>query len=331
MVSPSIGHVVCPKKDFMKTQTIPVIDLSDFNNPSKKQGVIEQVGKSFHEIGFIAIENHGVDQSLIEQAYKVAESFFVKPIELKTQYEDEKSFEPRGFSQMGKEHVKGLTTPDLKEFWHVGRENFESSFNQSKYPSNVWPKEEEEFKQVMLNLYEQLEDCACQILEASAMHLGLSQYYMCDMITDGNSVLRLAHYPPVPEGTHASVFRSAPHEDIDLVTLLCEANGEGLEILTKENEWLPIRSHKGQIIVNVGDMLQSLSNGYYRSTTHRVTNNNLDKNRRLSMPFFVHPRPEIDLTPLKNLGNPKYPTITAGQYFNQRLTEIGFGHSRGKK
>ena len=316
----------------MKPQTIPVIDISDFDHPLKRSDLINRLGKAFHEIGFVAIENHGVDESLILEAYKIAESFFLKPIETKIQYENPKAFEPRGFSQIGREHVKGLAVPDLKEFWHVGRENFEFSSHQQKYPQNVWPREEEKFQTVMLELYNQLEDCACRILEASAIFLGLPPFYMCDMITDGNSVLRLAHYPPVPEGTNPSVFRSAPHEDIDFITLLCEATGAGLEILSKNGEWLPVHSYKGQIIVNVGDMLQNLSNGYYRSTTHRVTNNSLDRNRRLSMPFFVHPRPEIDLTPvsstLVDLGSSKYPEITAGEYFAQRLTEIGFGNSK---
>jgi isopenicillin N synthase-like dioxygenase len=318
----------------MKHQTIPVINLTDFDNPTKRNEVIQQIGKGFHEVGFIAVENHGVDQRLIEQAYKIMESFFSRPLDTKTQYEDDRAFEPRGFSQMGKEHVKGQNIPDLKEFWHTGRESFEVASHQNKYPVNVWPKEEPKFRQVMLDLYDQLEDCACRILEASAMYLGLEPFFMCDMITDGNSVLRLAHYPPIPEGTNPSAFRSAPHEDIDFITLLCEANGEGLEILKKDGEWLPVHSYKGQIIVNVGDMLQNLSNGYYKSTTHRVTNNNLDRNRRLSMPFFVHPRPEIDLSPITSsihdLGKVKYPQIKAGDYFNQRLTEIGFGSSRGK-
>ena len=305
-----------------------MIDLSHFSDPTKRVEVIKKIGNAFHEIGFIAVENHGVNQDLIAKAYQIAESFFTRPLETKKQYEDEKAFEPRGFSQIGKEHVKGMKVPDLKEFWHVGRESFEVIENQAKYPGNVLPSEEAEFKQTMLELYDQLEDCACRILEASAMHLGLPPFSMCDLVTDGNSVLRLAHYPPIPEGTDPATYRSAPHEDIDFITLLCEANGDGLEILKKNGEWLPIRSYKGQIIVNVGDMLQNLSNGYYVSTTHRVSNNNMDKNRRLSMPFFVHPRPETNLEPLASLGAPKFPKISAGEYFSQRLTEIGFGHTK---
>lgn len=294
--------------------------------------MISLVGNAFHEVGFIAIENHGIDQALIDLAYECSNNFFLLPLETKKRYEEIKAFEPRGFSQMGREHVKGIKAPDLKEFWHTGRESFEIISNKNKYPQNTWPEEVNNFRDVMLKLYDQLEDCACQILEASAIHLGLPQYTMCDMITDGNSVLRLAHYPPVPTDTDPATFRSAPHEDIDFITLLCESTGEGLEILKKDGTWLPVHSYKGQIIVNAGDMLQNISNGYYKSTTHRVSNNNLDRNRRLSMPFFVHPRPEIDLTPIMNsnkyLGEPKYPSITAGEYFSQRLTEIGFGKTK---
>lgn len=319
-----------------KQQTIPVVDLSGFAEGGKaREQVIQNIGKGFQEIGFIAVENHGVDQELIKRAYQITEKFFKQPTEIKEAYEDATMFEPRGFSSMGREHVKGISTPDLKEFWHVGRETNEDGSIAAQFPKNLWPMELAESKTIMTELYDQLEMCACHILEASAMYLGRPQFFMCGMVENGNSVLRLAHYPPVPEGITPSVFRSAAHEDIDFITLLCEATGPGLEILNKKGEWLPVHAYEGQIIVNVGDMLQNLTNGLYLSTTHRVTNNNMDRNRRFSMPFFVHPRAEVNLSPLPECvsdkgRDPRYRDITAGQYFSERLTEIGFGKSAQK-
>lgn len=314
-----------------KEQTIPVVSLKGFlNEPAERERIIKEIGSAFCEVGFVAIEDHGIDPNLIKIAYQTSEEFFLKDYEVKKNYEDASMFEPRGFSSMGREHVRGLKTPDLKEFWHVGRENDETGKSQNKYPKNIWPQEVSSFQSTMLALYDQLEECACHVLEAAALYIGLPQYSMCEMVTDGNTVLRLAHYPPVPENIDPATFRSAPHEDIDLVTLLCEATGEGLEILDKNKNWLPVHSYEGQIIVNVGDMLQNLTNGFYKSTTHRVSNNNKDRNRRLSMPFFVHPRAEVDLTPLeiclpKTGGSRKFRGLTAGEYFKERLTEIGFG------
>lgn len=318
-------------------QTIPVIDLSHFhsNDPATKSQCIHDIGRAFHEVGFISVVNHGVPTHLIKDAYDKVEKFFLLPDPVKRKYENLLPGDPRGFSSMGREHVKNMKVPDLKEFWHVGREGLESGDAQNLYPKNPWPTEVESFKPTMLALYDQLELVACHILEAAAMHLGLPQFYMCNFVTDGNSVLRLAHYPPVPEGTDPATFRSAPHEDIDFVTLLCEATGDGLEILQRDGTWLPVRNLPGQIIVNSGDMLQNLTNGYYKSTTHRVTNNNLDRSRRFSMPYFVHPRAEVDLSPIpegleRTGGQPKFEAVSAGAYFQKRLNEIGFGPSTVK-
>lgn len=313
-------------------QTIPVIDLSDFHSESAevRERCVQAIGRGLHKIGFISIIHHGVSGELIEDAYAKAEEFFLQPLALKQKYENLLPGDPRGFSSMGREHVRGVKAPDLKEFWHTGRETLENGEEQALYPSNPWPSEVAEFRETMLKLYDELEMVACYLLEAAAMHLGLPQFSMCDRVTDGNSVLRIAHYPPVPEGTDPSTFRSAPHEDIDFITLLCEATGDGLEIQQMDGSWLPVRNFPGQIIVNAGDMLQNLTNGYYRSTTHRVSNNNLDRKRRFSMPFFVHPRAEVDLRPIPEAlrltgGKSIFPPISAGSYFQQRLQEIGFG------
>jgi len=314
-------------------QTIPVIDLSLFHDAGEgRKRCIREIGEGFRDVGFIAVENHGIPDGLIRKAYQIANDFFQLPFATKNRYERVEGGEPRGFSGMGKEHVRNQTQPDLKEFWHVGREYLEDGTQQAVFPRNVWPEEVQAFRQCMVKLYDELEMVACYILEAAAMYLSLPQYSMCERVENGNSVLRLAYYPPVPADVTPDTFRSAPHEDIDFITLLCEATGDGLEILQKNGSWLPVRALNGQIIVNAGDMLQNLSNGFYKSTTHRVTNNDMDRNARMSMPFFVHPRAEVDLTPLagcvEKLGaNPKYRSISAGEYFMERLTEIGFGNA----
>ncbi|MEL6470777.1 MAG: 2OG-Fe(II) oxygenase family protein, partial [Cyanobacteria bacterium J06623_4] len=225
-----------------------------------------------------------------------------------------------------KEHAKDSSAPDLKEFWHVGRE--QPTRHPVSYPENIWPREVPQFQPVMATLFEQLETCATSLMEACAQYLDQPTDFFCTQVTEGQTILRVIHYPPIPEDITPASQRAAPHEDINLITLLCEATTPGLEILTRDGDWLPVQPIPGQIIVDTGDMLQSLSNGLLRSTTHRVVNPSSSRDRRFSMPFFVHPRPEFDLTPLPSAvestgGVRQFPAQTAGEYLQQRLREIG--------
>lgn len=309
-------------------QTIPVLDLRDFHSQGERQqAFVTQLGQALETIGFFAVIHHGVETELIQQAYAAAQAFFALPDAIKRQYEIPELNGQRGFTAFGREHAKDHPYPDLKEFWHVGREWPAVSLPHSDPRANLAIREVPQFKAVMNALYAQLEACAVQLLQACALYLGAAPTFLSDMVHGSDTILRIIHYPPIPPEAHPASLRSAPHEDINLITLLCEATADGLELLQRDGTWRPIAALPGQIIVDSGDMLQQLTNGRLRSTTHRVVNPGCDRDRRFSMPFFVHPRREIDLTPLPScvayMGQPAFPSITAGDYLHQRLREIG--------
>lgn len=310
----------------MTAQTIPILDLQDFTQGKNTEAFVEALGRSLSDIGFFALVNHGVEQRLIDAAYGAAEAFFALPETTKRQYEIAEMKGQRGFTQFGKEHAKDSSAPDLKEFWHLGRE--QPTAHPVSYPDNIWPREVPQFRPVMSQLFEQLETCAGHLMEACAQYLQQPTDFFNTQVSEGQTILRVIHYPPIPEDAIPASQRAAPHEDINLITLLCEATTPGLELLTNDGKWLPVQTTPGQIIVDTGDMLQALSNGLLKSTTHRVVNPDNSHNRRFSMPFFIHPRPEFDLTPRPNCiqktgGNQLFPEQTAGEYLAKRLEEIG--------
>ena len=312
-------------------QTIPVVDLNDFlGSPAAKERFVGTMGDALKDIGFFALQNHGVDYRLIEKAYQISKHFYDLPVETKKKYEDLALKGQRGFTSFGREHAKGNNAPDLKEFWHVGRELGPSAKHYNEYPKNIWPTEIPEFKEVMLELYRQLDVCSMRLLEACSLYIGEAPELLPSMAKDGNTILRVINYPEVSPDYNPASIRAGAHEDINFITLLCEATAGGLELLKRDGTWLPIHALKGQIIVDTGDMLQNLTNGLLKSTTHRVVNPDNSREQRFSMPFFVHPRSEVDLSPLpksvaKTGGEKTYPNISAGQYLEQRLREIGLG------
>ena len=320
------------------SSSIPILNLQNFlhGSPTQRQHFVTTLGQSLETIGFFALENHDIDAQLIRSAYNAATDFFTLPETIKQRYERPDIHRQRGFTCFGQEHAKDSTAPDLKEFWHVGRE---------KELANPWPEEVPHFQTSMSRLYQQLEHCAMHVLRACADYLDLPNGFFDAEAIEGKSILRILHYPPIPENMASQSLRAAPHEDINLITLLCESTGPGLELLQTDGSWLAIESLPGQIIVDTGDMLQALSNGVFKSTTHRVINPDhgqpqkqpIDKadskfspneDHRFSLPFFMHPRSDFDLTPLPSCikrtgGRPKFPSQTAGQYLKQRLEEIG--------
>ena len=307
-------------------QTLPVLDLKDFTDDTNPEAFVQAFGAALCDLGFFALVNHGVEQRMIDAAYGAAEAFFALPDITKTQYEIAELHGQRGFTQFGKEHAKDSEAPDLKEFWHLGRQ--QPTANPVSYPDNIWPREVPHFQLVMQTLFEQLERCADHLMKACAQYLHQPNTFFDTQIAEGQTILRVIHYPPVPEDVEPASQRAAAHEDINLITLLCEATTPGLQVLTRKGKWLPVTPIAGQIIVDAGDMLQALTNGLIRSTTHRVVNPDNSRDRRFSMPFFVHPRPEFDLTPLPDCiqrtgGKSKFPDQTAGEYLTQRLKEIG--------
>ncbi|MEC9465170.1 MAG: 2-oxoglutarate and iron-dependent oxygenase domain-containing protein, partial [Myxococcota bacterium] len=317
----------------MTEQTIPVIDLNDFTSGQEadRKRFVKTLGEALVDLGFFAVTNHGVDPTLIKRAYSLSESFFSLQEERKLAYEFEELRGQRGFVSFGREHAKGVDAPDLKEFWHVGRELAQGHELESVYGHNIWPSHEdapEDFKTVFLELYRQLEVCSKTLLRACALFLGEAEDFLADMTIDGDTILRIIHYPPLADEREPDSIRAAAHEDINLITLLCESTDAGLELLQRDGQWRPIHALEGQIIADCGDMLQNLTNGLLKSTTHRVVNPDNDRSRRFSMPFFVHPRAEVDLSPLpscisKNPDGGEFQTITAREFLLQRLREIG--------
>lgn len=314
----------------MATKSIPVVDLSKYTHSvaADKKNFVKDIGRAFHEIGFVGVKNHGIPTTLIEQFYNSAKAFFSLPTDEKKKYEIPGMAGQRGYTSFGKEHAKHSTVGDLKEFFQIGQEVAADSGRKKDYPENVQVKEVPEFHRTGFELYRSFERTGGALLEAIAEYLELGSDYFKDKIKDGSSILRAIHYPPITREP-ASAIRAEQHEDINLITLLVGASAGGLQLLSKEGKWLDIVPEEDEIVINVGDMLQRLTNNYLKSTTHRVVNPPREEWHlpRLSIPFFLHPVPEMDLTCLPNCvsaHNPlHYDSITAGAYLNERLREIG--------
>ena len=315
----------------MTTFTIPVVDLADFTstNADVRGRFVTTLGDALRDLGFFALTGHQVGVPEIRGAYALLTQLFAIDEAAKVKYENLALKGQRGYISFGREHAKdNADAPDLKEFWHVGQELRAGHRLPAEYPANIWPREVPEFKPAMLALFDKLESSALTLLEACSLYLGESASRLSDIAVDGNSILRLIHYPPIAPDRHPASIRAAAHEDINLITLLIEATDSGLELKTRSGAWLPVVTPKDCIIVDAGDMLQNLTNGYFKSTTHRVVNPNNQRSRRLSMPFFVHARSEVPLDPLPSCiartgGKATFPPITAGQYLHKRLVEIG--------
>jgi isopenicillin N synthase-like dioxygenase len=309
-------------------KNIPTVDLNDYTSGggASRSRLIETLGDGLQEFGFLNVEGHGIDSSLIRGTYDLWKRFFALPDEVKRKYAGVEGG-ARGYTPFGVEHAKDNPLPDLKEFWHVGQEPPAGHPFRNEYPANVWPAEIPEIQEPTLRLYSSLERVAENLLRALAEYFEMPRDSFSSMMDVGNSILRILHYPPVkPE--YAPAVRAAAHEDINLITLLCEATDSGLEILTREGEWMAVETGPGQIVVDAGDMLSRFTNEVIPATTHRVVNPAENAARdRFSMPFFVHPYSSCDLTiPERFTGPdnpPKYPPITAGQFLEQRLREIG--------
>ena len=311
-------------------QNIPSIDLADFlsGDPARKQLFVRQLGEAYENIGFVALRNHGLSHDLLDNLYRQVKAFFDLPLEVKIKYEIEGLAGQRGYTSFGKEHAKEASEGDLKEFWHFGQEVTDDNPIKNTYEPNIWCEELPEFNKVGIEAYKALENAGKEMLRAIAIFLGLDEFYFDEKIHNGNSILRPIHYTPIV-GEPKNAVRAGQHEDINLITLLMGASAEGLEILTLKKEWVPVTALPDQIVVNVGDMLQRLTNNRLKSTTHRVVNppRELWSTPRYSIPFFLHPRMDMRLDCLESCvtkENPlAYSPISAGVYLAERLREIG--------
>tara|TARA_Y100000590_G_scaffold102463_1_gene116447 strand:- start:929 stop:1873 length:945 start_codon:yes stop_codon:yes gene_type:complete len=304
---------------------VPTLDIGKFTSGEKSlmKEFSNEIGTSFNQTGFAIIKNHGLTTETTKTLYKTMISFFDLDDEKKIKYYFPELYGQRGYVIKGQEHAKGSSKGDLKEFFHIGNPVISS-------PKNVWPVEVDNFEQVGSNAFLTLENIGLTILEALAIYLDLNQEYFSDKVKGGESIMRSIHYYPLKsDDVSDGAVRAAAHGDINLITLLMGASADGLEILTKENKWIPIRSEPDQLVINVGDMLERLTNNKLMSTIHRVVNPSKEQlnTSRYSIPFFMHPKPEMDLSCLENCidkNNPKsFEDTTAGQFLEERLKEIG--------
>jgi isopenicillin N synthase-like dioxygenase len=317
----------------MTQVNIPRLDLNTYihGNDQQRKQFSDEIGKAFNETGFVTITNHGLSKALIDKLYVEVKSLFALPENTKLKYEIPELAGQRGYTGKSKETAKGFKTPDLKEFWQIGQTVANDSPLKADYPDNIFVTELSDFNITTQEVYKRLEQAGIHLLRAIATYLNLPVDYFEDKVKEGNSILRTLHYFPItnPEALPDDAVRAGAHEDINLITLLIGASADGLELLTRDNEWFPVKAYGEDLVVNVGDMLQRLTNNKLKSTTHRVVNPPKDqmKNSRYSVPFFLHPKPGMSLACLPSCiddANPKkYTDITAGEYLDERLREIG--------
>lgn len=309
---------------------IPSVDLADFlsDDPKRKQKFVDEIGAAYEEIGFVSLKNHFLDDQLVDGLYKEIKDFFALPVEVKKKYEIEGLGGQRGYVSFGKEHAKGKKEGDLKEFWHFGQEPAADANLTEEYPDNVQVSELENFNKTGMEAYRMLEKTGVYVLRALALYIGLDEFYFDHWANNGNSILRPIHYPPITEEPKGAV-RAGAHGDINLITLLMGASAGGLQVLRNDGVWIDAIPAEDELVINVGDMLERHTNNKLRSTIHRVVNPPKEQwdTPRYSIPFFMHPRSDMKLNCLPECitdENPKaYPDITAGEFLNQRLVEIG--------
>lgn len=312
------------------TKGIPSVNLADFlsGDDTQKQHFINSIGKAYEEIGFVALKGHFLSKELVDNLYKNIKAFFGLPLATKKQYHIEGIGGQRGYTAFGMEHAKGKTEGDLKEFWHFGQYLSDEENKAFGYPNNVEVEELPDFNKYGKETYQMLEKTGIYVLRALALYLGLDEFYFDDKVKKGNSILRPIHYPPITEEPKGAV-RAAAHGDINLITLLMGAQGRGLQVQKHDGTWVDAIAEDDELVINVGDMLSRHTNNKLKSTIHQVVNP--DKSQwgkpRFSIPFFMHPISEMDLSVLPNCISEKepkkYENITAGEFLNQRLREIG--------
>ena len=307
---------------------IPSVDLGDFlsDDINKRNDFIENIGKAYENIGFVALKGHFLDKDLVDELYNQVRYFFSLPNETKSKYEIQGLAGQRGYTSFGKEHAKGRTTGDLKEFFHFGQHL--PPPNREEYPENVLVDERPDFNAVGQKTFAALEKTGCFVLRALAIHLGLDELYFDPFVKGGNSILRAIHYPPITEEPK-NAERAAAHGDINLITLLMGAQGRGLQVQNHQGEWIDAIAEEDELVINVGDMLSRHTNNKLKSTIHRVVNppKSAWHSSRYSIPFFMHPVSDMKLDVLPHCIDDEHPKqfadITAGEFLEERLRDLG--------
>jgi isopenicillin N synthase-like dioxygenase len=310
----------------MSNRRVPELSLFSYTkgNNQNRQEFIDLLFKGLKDYGFIVLTEHLVEQKKVDEAYKHLETFFNLPLDTKMSYTGVKGGQ-RGYTPFKTEHAKDNKNPDLKEFWHVGRELPANHRYSSVYPQNIWPKEIPEFKNTMEVLYAAMDQTSQILLEAIGAGLDLPKTFFKDFSAEGNSIVRAIKYPPVTGQDTKNCVRSAAHGDINLITLLVGATASGLQLLDRDGSWLDVQSAPGQIVVDTGDMMARLTNDVLPSTIHRVVNPDDEGSTRYSMPFFVHPNPDAMITCLPSCvgAGAKYAPISSHDFLMERLRQIG--------
>lgn len=309
-------------------ERVPELSLRAYTNGTgaERRRFIDDLFIGLKQYGFIILKDHPVDVKLLNKAYEYSKKFFELPENVKRSYADKNGTAgQRGYTPFGKEHAKDAKVPDLKEFWHVGRELHATHRLKEFFPNNVWPNELPEFKPIFQTLFQALDDTGRIMLEALTGPLEVEKDYFARMTENGSSILRLLHYPPIPATADPRSIRAAAHEDINLITLLVSASASGLQLLDRKGQWLDIDSDPENIIVDSGDMLARITNDVIPATTHRVVNPEGPNLSRYSMPFFMHPNPDAVLSCLPSCrgAGAKYPDILANDFLFERLRDIG--------
>jgi isopenicillin N synthase-like dioxygenase len=309
----------------MVPDALPALSMRDQRDDPER--FAQAMGESYERFGFAIVRDHGLDPGVIERAVRATKDFFALPEDVKRRYHIAGGGGQRGYTPFGVEAAKGADKVDLKEFWHVGRELGEAHRYRKYMPENVWPAEAATFREDVYGLYAALDTLGLELLESIALFLELPRDFFREPVRDGNSVLRLLHYPPTPPQPEG--VRAEAHEDINVITLLLGAEEAGLQLLTREGAWLDVNPPEGALVVNVGDMLQRLTNHRLRSTTHRVVNPAPGRAHlpRYSIPFFLHFAPDFLIETLPSCvtaDNPnRYPEpVTAQEFLFERLREI---------
>ncbi len=302
---------------------LPVVSLADYMHgaPKARTAMVRTLGDALGEWGFCAVGDTGVREGLIQEVYAALREVFAQSDSEKARGAIPGSMGNRGYIGRGREHAKGQTVGDLKEFWHVGRDLPELG----DAGRNAWPAHAT-FRALSTELYDSLDGVALHLLAAIAESLALPAQTFAGMVQGGNSILRLIHYPPLRDLYTPGAVRAAAHEDINMLTLLCESTHAGLELLASDGTWQSVATPTGHLIVDTGDMMQRMTGGRMKSTTHRVVNPPTGDTERYSIPFFAHPRPECMLTqigaPVAGFSGDRSP-ISARDFLVQRLTENG--------
>ena len=309
---------------------IPSVDLADFlsEDPNRKQKFVNEIGTAYENIGFVSLRSHFLDDALVSDLYKEVKAFFALDLAKKKQYEIEGLSGQRGYVSFGKEHAKGKKEGDLKEFWHFGQEPSEDANLTEVYPENVQVDELPNFNSTGMQAYRMLEKTGIYVLRALALYIGVDEFYFDHWASNGNSILRPIHYPPITKEPEGAV-RAGAHGDINLITLLMGASSGGLQVLRKDGQWIDAIPQEDELVINVGDMLERHTNNKLRSTIHRVVNPPKEQwdSPRFSIPFFMHPRGDMDLSCMELCIDEQHPKsfddIMAGDFLIQRLIEIG--------